>query len=231
MIFNPVKLSEFFKKELISNYNEKKELLEDKKKINYINIYHKNWENNKELTLKKLIDNEIKCKNLISFGFINAPYNCKKQKFHIDYGSFTNTYFIPLIDLNNNNGTEYVYFYDIDKNIKNKENLLSISNKYFYKKDIICELKKFDLQFKRDFEFRYLNAKSFDLILMNNYIFHRGRKNRLKNNKIMFQIVCGINKNVDIIDQLKISNSELDEKVWCEKEKYKQKWCKKIKLY
>ena len=83
-----------------NTYNKNKKLLNSDDKINYINIYHKKWDNNQNiLLLKSFIDDKIKCKNIIAFGFISAPYKCKKQKFHIDYGGSTNTYFIPLIDL------------------------------------------------------------------------------------------------------------------------------------
>lgn len=229
MIFDLFKLSTFFKKELILNYHKNKGSLENKKKINYINIYHKNWPKNKEFFLKNLIDNEIKCKNIISFGFINSPINCQKQKFHLDYNSYTHTYFIPLIDLNDCNGTEYIQFYDTKINIKNVKNLLGISNKYLFKNDIINELKKIDLHLNKDYEFKYLNAKAFDVILMKNYIFHRGSKNRLNVNRVMFQIVCGINKNVNIIDSVKIIDAELDEKDFCKETDYKEKWCKEMK--
>ena len=53
-------------------------------------------------------------------------------------------------------------------------------------------------------------------------------KNELNNNRVMFQIVCGINKDVTIFDGRKIHNSELNEKTWCKETEYKQEWCHKL---
>jgi len=225
------KLSNKFIQEIKSIYYLKKELLSSNNIINYINVYHKKWKNKKQTDnkLKKYIDEELKCPNIISFGYINAPPNCKKQKFHIDYGGYTNTYFIPLVELNDYNGTEYVNFFNEENNIKFQKKLLNISNKYLYKKDIIRELRLLGLIYKKDYNFKYINAEPFSILLMKNYIFHRGRKNQLNSNRIMFQIVCGIDKNVNITDEVKIKNSELDEKKWCKKIKYTQKWCKQLK--
>ena len=69
--------------------------------------------------------------DLFYFGFIQSLPKCDNQLFHIDYFDKTITYFIPMIELTDLNGTEYVEF----NNYSNS--LLDISNKYLYKKDII----------------------------------------------------------------------------------------------
>uniref|UniRef100_A0A6C0BBF0 Phytanoyl-CoA dioxygenase n=1 Tax=viral metagenome TaxID=1070528 RepID=A0A6C0BBF0_9ZZZZ len=197
-------------------------------KINYVNLFHKNWEKKKNnRKFLKYIKDEIGCvTNLISYGFINAPPNCNPQKFHLDYSGYTCTYFIPLVEINNKNGTEYIHFYDKNMNIECKNILFDISDKYLCKSEIIDELAKFNLIYKKDYEFRYLNTNAFSIAYMPNFIFHRGRTNETKINRIMFQVVFGIHKNVSITDKKHIHNSNLDETEWCKKNLH-QTWCKK----
>jgi hypothetical protein len=233
MITLPNKLSKQFITEINNNYNKiKNEVYNNNKNINYINVYHKDWKNYKNnKILKNYIDKEISCENIITIGYISAPPDCNNQYFHLDYAAETTTYFIPLIELTDLNGTEYLNFYNKENNNKYKKLLLSISDKFIDKNEIIEYLKKYNLIYKKDYNFKYVNAKPYSIIFMDSYILHRGRKNITKNNRIMFQIVCGINKKVNIIDKKIIKNSYLDEDKWCEKNNFKEKWCKKTNFF
>ena len=228
MIILKNKLSNNFKEEIKSIYKKNKHLLNyDSNEINFINVYHKDWnyiKNNN--TLKYYIDKEINCKNIILISFIVAPSNCKNQEFHIDYNSSSVSYFIPTVELNNLNGTEYVDFYNKEDNINIIDYLNSISTKFLERETIIEYLKKFNLIYKKDYDFKYVNASSFSVIFMDNYIFHRGQ-NKSKYSRSMVQIMCGINKNINFPDKVDLFKPSY-RSIWCEKNKYLQKWCEEI---
>ena len=84
----------------------------ENKRINHINIYHRDWQNNNCDEIIEILKNEysIDVNNLVSLAFITSQVNCFDQHFHIDYEGKVKTYFIPLIDLDDNNGTEFVKF-------------------------------------------------------------------------------------------------------------------------
>jgi hypothetical protein len=107
MIILPIKISNQFITEIKNNYTKiKNELDDNNKNINYINIYNKKWKTEKNNNiLKNYVDKEIACKNIITLSYISAPSNCNNQEFHIDYEGETITYFIPLIELTDLNGT------------------------------------------------------------------------------------------------------------------------------
>lgn len=153
----------------------------------------------------------------------------KKQEFHIDYNSSTVSYFIPLVELNNLNGTEYIDFYNKEANINIIKNLLFISHEFLERETIIEYLKKFNLIHKKDYDFKYVNAPSFSVIFMDNFTFHRGRKNKLKYVRPMVQIICGINKNITFSDKMKVNvaANDPDDIKWCKKNKHLQEWCSK----
>lgn len=223
------KLSDNFIEEIKNTYKKNKNLFNYNynSDINYINVYHKDWNYNKNNNiLKYYIDKEINCKNIILISFIVAPSNCINQEFHIDYNSATVSYFIPTIELNNLNGTEYINFYNKEDNINIIDKLINISTKFLERETIIEYLKKLNLIYKKDYDFKYSNAPSFSVIFMDNYIFHRGQ-NKSKYARRMIQIICGINKNINLPDKVDnlVSTPYID--TWCEKNKYLQKWCSK----
>lgn len=81
MIILKNKLSNNFIEEIKSTYKKNKNLFDYDNDINYINVYHKDWDYTKNNnTLKYYIDKEINCINLISISFIIAPPNCKKTR-------------------------------------------------------------------------------------------------------------------------------------------------------
>ena len=227
MIILKNKLSNNFIEEIKSEYKKYKHLINyNSNKITLTNIYHKDWNYTKNNNiLKNYIDKEINCKNIILCSFITATSNCKDQTFHFDYNYSTVSYFIPLVNLNDLNGTEYLDFYNKEDNINIIENLHSISEVIKEKDTIIEYLKKCNLIYNKDYDFKYINAPAFSVIFMDNYIFHRGRKNKLKYTRPIMQIVCGINKNITLPDDIQVTNSYAT--MWCKKNKHLQKWCSK----
>jgi hypothetical protein len=194
-------------------FTDNKHLFNCKKshKINYINLYHKDWKNNKydnfidKLRLEsESIDNSFIDYDLHYFGFIQSYPNCDNQHFHIDYFGQSITYFIPLTELTDLNGTEYLL--DIDNKISPKI-LLSISNKYINRYEIINALKNYN------FKFKYANANKYSLIELPSNVLHRGRKNETNKNRIMFQMIfTKKGSNIDIMSDHFINDAELDDK-------------------
>ena len=214
--------------ELIINlkkiFDENKNLFdENNNKINYINIYHKDWKINKyqdlieQLKLESnILNNYIVNNNICYMGFIQSYPNCDNQYFHLDYFGKTITFFIPFLDLNFLNSTEFLYFYNNDDYNKYFKNLLDISNKFIKKEDLINYLSNnLNLIYKKDFELKNINTNMFSLLEMPNYLLHRGIKNLSDKNRIMFQITFLINNddinNLNINSKKFINDAELDD--------------------
>lgn len=202
------------------NYN--KQFLNNNNKINYINIYHKMWPENKNNIYKYLIEmlkseSPVFCNTLMShdvhyFGFIQSLPNCDNQHFHIDYFGKSITFFIPLTDITNMNGTEYLHFNNNLNYKKYFSKMLELSNKYTNKNDIINKLNDINLVYKKDYDFRIVNCEKYSLIEMQNYVFHRGKTNETNETRAMFQITltqkdCKLN----IMDHMVIEDAELDD--------------------
>lgn len=179
------------KKYIKENYVKVENILKKhNNKINYVNIYHRSWNIN---NCEKIIDNlknkySFDTSKLISLGFISAPVNCDNQFFHIDYKGNTNTYFIPLIDLNNNNGTEYIEFDNKFYNINLLDKLNIISNIYLSQDDVVNHLSKIDVN-PNTYKFKFLNCEKWCMVKLPYYCLHRGRTNNGFCDRIMFQIV------------------------------------------
>jgi hypothetical protein len=186
------KIGSQLKNYIKENYSTVKKVFDKtNNKINYVNIYHRSWTNyNKcDTMIMHLKDKYLLDTNkLISLGFISAPINCDDQFFHIDYKGNTNTYFIPLIDLNDKNGTEYIEFNDKIYNISLLDKLNSISNKYISKDDVIKNLNNLDIK-SCSYKFKYLNANKWSMVQVPYYCFHRGKTNNGLINRVMFQMV------------------------------------------
>ena len=108
------------------------------KLINHKLLYCNKWEENKYEYLVELLKNECPyLKNifnkytLLQVNFINAPPDCNDQLFHIDYLGDSISFFIPLVELSDLNGTEYLYFYDKNNYYKYFPLMLEMSEKYF----------------------------------------------------------------------------------------------------
>lgn len=211
------------------NYNLKnklKELVKEinfnelNKKINYVNIYHSSWSNkinNKNINFINLVTDEIgplefNNQYILRAGFLNSVPKCDNQFFHIDYSGRTETYFIPLTDLTNNNGTEYLSFKNKDNYKKYYNLLLSLSNKYLNKEDICEQLEKNNI--KRDeYDFIIYNCNAYSLYKLPNYVLHRGKTNETNEIRTIFQLVTSNNINDAKLILLKetVNDAELDE--------------------
>ena len=56
--------------------------------------------------------------------------NCDNQLFHIDYEGNVETFFIPLVDLTDDYGNEYLKFKNLKDNAKYFDTLSSINYQY-----------------------------------------------------------------------------------------------------
>ena len=162
--------------------------------INYVNLYQKNLTLNKyDYLLNYLkeiepINNDIMKHNILYYGFIVSQPNNKNQYFHIDYKGKTVTYFIPLVNLSNKNGTEYLYFYDSSNYIKYFKLFIDITKVYINRDDVISHLEKYNLYNMKDYEFKFANTCAFSVIRLPHDVFHRGKINETNENRVMFQI-------------------------------------------
>ena len=184
----------------------------ENKRINHINIYHRDWQNNNCDEIIEILKNEysIDVNNLVSLAFITSQVNCFDQHFHIDYEGKVKTYFIPLIDLDDNNGTEFVKFNDVDLNKNIVNELVNITNNFITRKDVENEFTKMNIT-RNDYEFCYLNSPKWSFVLMPSYLFHRGQSNKGTKNRTLFQItVANVDTNPVVSNEVKIDDSELD---------------------
>lgn len=203
--------------ELIENAFEsiKDLLIIENKRINHINIYHKNWTHNLyEHMICELHDNyNIDTKKIISMGFICSQVNSHNQHFHIDYNGDTETYFIPMIDLDDKNGTEYVEFINKEYNIELFNDLLNITNLYIDKEQIVSHFDKKNIV-SENYKFKFLNGKKGCMVKMPYYLYHRGQSNKGTQNRIMFQIIIGRSEKANVCTEVVINDSELDEETY-----------------
>jgi hypothetical protein len=143
-------------------------------------------------------------------GFICSQVNSHNQHFHIDYNGNTETFFIPLIDLDNNNGTEYIEFINKDFNINIFNELLTITDEFINREQIINYFDKLNI-LHSNYQFKFLNGKKGCMVKMPYYVFHRGQSNKGTQDRIMFQIIIAKNENANVSLSLTINDSELDE--------------------
>lgn len=187
--------------------------------INHKLLYCNKWKENKYEYLVDLLKNEcphlantFANNTLVQINFINAPPDCNEQLFHIDYLGDSISYFIPLVELSDLNGTEYLYFYDNNNYFVYYTLMLEMSEKYFTKKEVIEYMNIKGLYFEKDYCFKCANGPSYSIIEMPNYVYHRGQKNKTGYHRIMLNILFSINNSYEYpIDEI-ILDSEVDEK-------------------
>jgi hypothetical protein len=196
----------------------KDSLIVENKRINHVNIYHKDWVNNSYQDLQDLINilsynYNIDIKKIISMGFICSQVNSHDQHFHIDYEGNTETYFIPMIELNDKNGTEYVEFFDKNQNIDLFSELLSITNLYIDKSQVTEHFDNLNIP-RENYKIKFLNGNKFSMVKMPYYVFHRGQSNKTCETRIMFQIIIAKNDKANVCSGMLIDDSELDEETY-----------------
>ena len=114
--------------------------------INHKLFYCNKWEDtrNKHTYLLDMLRNEcdrlrvlMEENTLLQINYICAPPDCTDQLFHIDYLGDSISIFIPLVDLSDLNGTEYLYFYDDKNYLLFFDLMLEMSDNYFTKTEAI----------------------------------------------------------------------------------------------
>jgi len=188
------------------------------KLINHKLLYCNKWKENKYNYLVDLLKNEspylkeaFEKYTLLQINFINAPPDCNDQLFHIDYLGDSISFFIPMVELSNLNGTEYLFFYDCDNYIKYFDLMLEMSEKYFTKPEATEYMNSKGFIYGTDYEFRCANSDPYALIEMPNYVYHRGQKNKTDHNRIMLNILISINNEYEYPTDEIINDSEVDE--------------------
>ena len=145
-------------------------------------------------------------------NFICAPPDCTDQLFHIDYLGDIISIFIPLVDLSDLNGTEYLNFYDCNNYIVYFDLMLEMSDKYFTKDEAKDYLTTKGLIFEKDYCFKCANGPAYSILEMPYYVYHRGQKNKTDCDRVMLNVLLSRQNKYDYpIDEV-IEDSEVDEK-------------------
>jgi hypothetical protein len=189
--------------------------------INHKLFYCNKWDEsrNKHIYLLDMLRNEcdrlrilMEENTLLQINYICAPPDCTDQLFHIDYLGDSISIFIPLVDLSDLNGTEYMYFYDEKNYLLFFDLMLEMSDKYFTKNEAIEYMTSKGFIYETDYCFKCANACAYSIIEMPYYVYHRGQKNKTNHNRIMLNILFSRNNAYDYpIDEV-IEDSEVDEK-------------------
>jgi hypothetical protein len=154
----------------------------------YYNIWVCSWNqiipDNFNIILNFMLERKIiqDTHHLLSIGIIQSLPDCNDQPFHYDYLNKTTTIFIPLVDLDYDNGTEYIEM--INNNYYDYvEKLIQINYKTNNYKEVTKIIGYENNQLKR------VVASKYSFVKLNKYIFHRGVKNKKPQRKIMFQFL------------------------------------------
>lgn len=123
---------------------------------------------------------------LISIGIIESFPDCDDQPFHFDYLNNTMTVFIPLVDLDNDNGTEYIQMLN-----GNYDDVVDILMPLNYTTDSYDTLKH-QLDFGGH-AVKRVNSSKYNFVKLNKSVFHRGVKNMKPHNKKMIQFLFSNN--------------------------------------
>ncbi len=195
---------------------------DDNKRVNCINIHFRDWDE-KDNKYNYLIDdlkeenkelkNDFDNYELVYMNYINNPPDSVPQVFHLDYEGTTISYFIPLVDITDENGTEYIKFLDEKDNEKYFEEIKKLSSLRLYKDELIIYLRdELNLELDKDYKIAIVNCNKYELIKMPYYILHRGKKNTSNFNRIMLNIVFSVSKEYDnFVSDKVVKDLELDE--------------------
>jgi hypothetical protein len=106
---------------------------------------------------------------ILTAGFLEAPVNCRRQRWHYDYGGNTENLLVPLVPATERNATEYVEWLNPAMAEAMMHRILpQLSGTY--------ELK--DLEIPEPFRISRAIAAPFDIIRMPNVTLHRGTPNQ-----------------------------------------------------
>jgi hypothetical protein len=125
--------------------------METHDKIGYTNIFHAAWSDEANAryapVLEGILDRinareggRLAARDVLNAGFIYAAPNNQRQTFHYDYGNTTDTYFLPLVELSDRNGTELLHFHDAAHYETHFPILDAINNRYTSADDVRAHL-------------------------------------------------------------------------------------------
>lgn len=162
------------------------------KNIFYQNIWVYSWEEKIPANFVLLL-NYMKEKHIIrdddrclSIGIISALPGCNDQPFHFDYLNNTMTVFIPLVDLDDDNGTEYILMQN--GNYDDVTNQLMPFNYMTNSYDALKQLVSLD-----EHVLQRVNSSKYNFVKLNKSVFHRGVKNMKHHEKTMIQLLFSDN--------------------------------------
>ena len=176
-------------------YNQyKREFNIESKRVQIVNLFHSQNRLLPETENKTLIEfckklNIINGYSLTQIALIASTPDCEYQAYHLDYEGESQTIFIPLVDITDENGTEYIHFFDKKDYIKYFDFFNKISYNYITNQSLKERLEKeFGLILNKHYCFKIVNAKRYDVLFMPHYCFHRGKKNETKSIRPMYNI-------------------------------------------
>lgn len=194
----------------------------DNKLINHRVIYCNKWDPSNNAKYDHIVQllkdesphlrNTFDTTTLIQLNFLNAPPDCNTQLFHLDYSGDSISYFIPLVELSDLNGTEYLEFTDKRNYMAYYSVIEYMNNQYFDRNEAIGYLKTYHLVLNVDYAFKFANSDAFSLLYMPYYVYHRGQKNKTNKNRIMLNILFSIKNTYDYPIAEYVLDTEVDEK-------------------
>jgi hypothetical protein len=193
------------------------------KLINHRVVYCNKWTPEQNASTEHIVQllkdesehlkNTFDTTTLIQLNFLNAPPDCNNQLFHLDYSGDSISYFIPLVELSDLNGTEYLYFFD-EENYKSYYDTIQYMNcQYFDRNEAIEFLKTLNLILNVDYAFKFANSDAFSLLYMPHYVYHRGQKNKTNKNRVMLNILFSIKNTYEYPIAEYVLDTEIDEKL------------------
>jgi len=186
------KISDQLKSKIIDLHKKYECHFQKTSTINGINLYTKYNKTNTKLIELLTCENEMFSYHfahheLVYVQFINSYPDNDDQFYHIDYQGDSVSYFIPLVDINELNGTKYLSFVDKENYKKHYEFFLKVSDLILNDEDVITKLKEHNLHYGVDYTFETISANAFGIIELPNYCFHRGQKNKTN---VVRSMVC-----------------------------------------
>jgi hypothetical protein len=174
--------------------------METHDKIGYTNIFHAAWSDEANAryapVLEGILDRinareggRLAARDVLNAGFIYAAPNNQRQTFHYDYGNTTDTYFLPLVELSDRNGTELLRFHDAAHYETYFPILDAINNRYTSADDVRAHLARHGVP-SSAYAFVVFSAAAYTLYKLPRFVFHRGKTNETGAARVMFQLAA-----------------------------------------
>ena len=165
----------------------------DETRIGYVNLYHRAWgsANPHAGLLDELADQgclPVPRDSVVSFGFIASTPGCADQAWHLDYEGHSETFFVPLVDVTEETGTEYLQFETRRTNLLHFRELMQCSNYFRTNDDLFDRLRSLGVP-EGCCRAEIMTAPQGALLHLPPFVLHRGRQNRSDRARVMFQLV------------------------------------------